>query len=137
MSNLTGDPNNPKPKKPRKPDYIPIPDHQKKVSGRPRKYDRVLLKGADGLETVVCVEVDKHRYWFISYVTVSFERTFYGSLTFETCKNMIFSLNDIQQIVGNRNLTILYFYEFKDNADYVEFSKSQPNINNGLNVLTV
>lgn len=133
---LPDDPNNPKkPPKPRKPQYSPIPDDQKKVSGRPRKYDRVLIKDDYGNDTIVCVEVDKHRYWFISYVTVSFEKTFYGSLTFETKKNLIFSLKDIQDIVGNRNLTILYFYEFKDKVDYEEFNRAEEPINNNLSVI--
>lgn len=133
---MADDPLNPKnPPKPRKPQYNPIPEEKKKVSGRPRKYDRVLITGEDGKDTVVCVEVDKKRYWFISYVSISFERTFYGSVTFETKKNMIFSMYDLQQIIGNRNFTILNFYEFKDRADYEEFNRSEPQTNNGLNVL--
>lgn len=121
--------------KPRKPHYTPIPDDQKKVSGRPRKYDRVLVKDEEGKEQIVCVEIDKKRYWFVSYVFVHYEKTHYGNLTFETTKNMFFSLYDVQMLIGNRPITILNFYEFKDKADYDEFNRKQPLVGNGMNVM--
>jgi hypothetical protein len=121
--------------KPRKPQYVPVPEDQKKVSGRPRKYDRVLIKDEEGNEQIVCVEVDKKRYWFVSYIFVHYERTHHGNITFETNKNSIFSLYDIQMMVGNRPITIMNFYEFKDKADYDEFNRKQPLTGNGMNVM--
>lgn len=129
---------NPKnPKKPRKPQYKPIPDDQKKLSGRPRKYDRVVVEDENGNKTTVCVEVDKKRYWFVHYTYIHFGVTYNASITFETKKNMIFSLYDLCQMVGNRNLTITWFYEFVDFADYKEFSRKEPLENNGMDVLQV
>lgn len=133
---LPDDPLNPKsPPKRRKPQYIPVPDAEKKVSGRPRKYDRVLVEGDDGKSQVLLVEVDKKRYWFVAYTFVQFDVTRRGSITFETKKNMIFSMYDLCNLVGNRNLTVGFWYEFKDASDYHEFSRREPLENNGMDVL--
>jgi hypothetical protein len=135
---LPDDPLNPKPPpKRRTPQYVPIPDSEKKVSGRPRKYDRVLVEAGDGKQEVILVEVDKRRFWFVSYNYVLFDVTRHGSITFETRKNMIFSMYDLGNLVGNRNLNIVWWKEFDNAAEYKEFSRREPLVAEGMNVLQV
>jgi hypothetical protein len=135
---LPDDPNNPKPPpKRRKPQYVPIPDSEKKVSGRPRKYDRVLVEAGEGKQELILVEVDKQRYWFVAYSFVLFDVTHRGSITFETRKNMIFSMYDLGNLVGNRNLTVSWWKEFDNASDYKEFNRREPLEHNGMKVLQV
>jgi len=140
MARAPEDPNNPKnPPKENRPYYIPKPPEDKVPgkSGRPLKYERVLVKDDQGNEQIVAMEIDKKRYWFVSYILIIFERTHYASITFETKKNMIFSMHDLCNLVGNRNLTVTWFYEFKDYADYREFSRREPLETNGMNLLEI
>ena len=139
MARLPDDPLNPKnPPAPRKrPQYIPKPPDQKVEgkSGRPLKYERILVVDANGKEQIVSKEIDKKRYWFVAYIFVMFEKTHYASITFETRKNMIFSMHDVCNLVGNRNLTITWFHEFIDYADYKEFSRREQLEVQGLELL--
>lgn len=121
----------------RKPQYIPLPDEKKKKRGRPTKYERVIVTDEKGEKRIINMEVDKHRYWFVSFTYVLFDVTHKGSITFETSKNKIFSMYDLTNLVGNRNLSIVWWNEFKDKAEYKEFSRTYPLENNGMSVLQV
>lgn len=133
---VEGDPNNPVKAKPKRRPY-PIDEPSEHKSGRPRKYERILGQNEKGQEVYFSVEVDKKRYWCVTYSYVLWDRTHIGSIAFATQKNMIFSMYDLRRMTGIQNLVVSWFYEFEDEADYCEFSRSTPLVDSPLGVLQV
>jgi hypothetical protein len=106
--------------------YKPVPDEEKKVSGRPKKYNRVLVVNEKtGKEDIVLTLIDKHRYFFVSYVYNHLNKNIYSSITFETSKNGMFNIKDIQEVTGITNIVILFWQEFIDKQDYEKFQNKQ------------
>ena len=133
---VEGDPNNPVKAKPKRLPYrTEEPSDYKK--GRPRKYERILGKNELGKDVYFSVEVDKKRYWCVTYSYVLYDRTHIGSVAFATQKNMIVSMYDLRRMTGIQNLVVSWFYEFEDEADYCEFSRSTPLEESLLGVLQV
>lgn len=125
-----------KPIPPRDRHYIPKDPDKKKVSGRPLKYDRMVITDEEGVDRIVMTEIDKKRYWYVSFIWEQYERTHFGSIAFKTHKDSMFSYYEVQKLTGKHNISILSWYEFKDVKDYEEFNRKEVN-ESGMNVFQV
>ena len=103
--------------------YTPVPDEEKKVSGRPRKYNRKTIIDDEGNERIVLEELDRHRFFFVSYNFSHLNSVRWGYITFTKTHDEYWNIADLQKITGLTNIIPIYSFEFKDKKDFLEFQR--------------
>ena len=113
--------------------YILKDESQKKKSGRPTKYSRVIVTDEDGTERVLLKEINKQRFFYVSYTYIFYSRQEYGFITFATNNNKFFTLKDVEMATGIIGTIILFWQEFLDEVDFQTFqNKEDPYKDNNL-----